>query len=155
MWVLRSGVHCKACPPPISSPSTRWRRLRTWEEQEGWLTAALPRPKKGALRRRRQEGQGYEVEVGGQGVPLGNFLESASAADVNLIERTLARVSAPRRGRPKQKPDRLTDDKAADALRKRLRAWSIDLICPLVMKPPLAFTDYPSGAWVRWRSGTY
>ena len=74
------------------------------------------------------------VVADGQGVPLGNLLESASAAEVNLIERTLARVSVRRRGRgrPRQKPARLIYDKAADAdaLRKRLRARGIDLICP-------------------------
>ena len=65
---------------------------------------------------------------------MGNLLESASAAAVNLLERTLSRVSVPRRGRgrPRQKPARLIYDKAADsaALRKRLRARGIDVICP-------------------------
>ena len=74
------------------------------------------------------------VVADGQGVPLGNLLESASPAEVNLIERTLTRVSVPRRGRgrPKQKPERLICDKAADAdaLRKRLRARGLELICP-------------------------
>jgi len=74
------------------------------------------------------------VVADGQGVPLGNLLESASIAQVNLIERTLARVSVPRRGRgrPRQKPERLMYDKAADAdaLRQRLRARGIELICP-------------------------
>ncbi len=63
---------------------------------------------------------------------MGTLLESASPAEVTLSERTLARVSAPRwgRGRPRQKPDRLIDDKAAaaDALRKRLRARGIDVV---------------------------
>ena len=65
----------------------------------------------------------------GQSVALGTLLVSASPVEVTLIERTLARVSAPCRGRPRQKPDRLIDDKAAedaDALRKRLRAWGSD-----------------------------
>ena len=74
------------------------------------------------------------VVADGQGVPLGNLLESASVAEVNLIERTLARVSVRRRGRgrPRQKPERLIYDKAADAdaLRRRLRSRGIDLICP-------------------------
>ena len=53
---------------------------------------------------------------------------------MTLIERALTQVSVPRRGRgrPRQKPARLIDDKAtdADALRQRLRSRGIDLICP-------------------------
>jgi transposase len=74
------------------------------------------------------------VVVDGQGVPLGNLLDSASPAEVKLIEPTLATIAVPRsgRGRPKQKPKRLIYDKAADAdaLRKRLKSRGIDLICP-------------------------
>jgi transposase len=74
------------------------------------------------------------VVVEGQGVPLGNLLDSASPAEVKLIEPTLATISVPRsgRGRPKQKPKRRIYDKAADAddLRKRLKSRGIDLLCP-------------------------
>ena len=74
------------------------------------------------------------VVADGKGVPLGNLLESASPAEVTLIERALAQVSVPRRGRgrPRQKPVRLIYDKAADAdaLRKRLGARGIELVCP-------------------------
>lgn len=41
---------------------------------------------------------------------MGSLPESASPAEVNLVERPLARVSAPRRGQ------RLIHDKPADAL---------------------------------------
>lgn len=61
-------------------------------------------------------------------------MDSAAPAEVKLIEQTLATIAVPRagRGRPKQKPQRLIYDKAADAddLRKRLQARGIDLICP-------------------------
>ena len=73
------------------------------------------------------------VVVDGQGIPLGKHLDSASANEVTLIEKTLSCVSVPRkRGRPRQKPQRLIYDRAADAdgLRKRLRKRGIDLIAP-------------------------
>jgi transposase len=39
LWVLRSGARWKDLPSSYPSPSTCWRRQRTWEEQEVWLTA--------------------------------------------------------------------------------------------------------------------
>jgi transposase len=74
------------------------------------------------------------VVVDGQGVPLGNLLESASPTEVKLVEPTLATIAVPRggRGRPRKRPERLIYDKACDAdpLRKRLARRGIDLICP-------------------------
>jgi transposase len=74
------------------------------------------------------------VVVDGQGIPLGNHLDSASPAEVTLVERTLQQVSVPRagRGRPKRKPKRLIADRAydSDPLRRRLQQRGIELICP-------------------------
>ena len=74
------------------------------------------------------------VVVDGQGIPLGNYLESASPSEVTLIEPTLERVGVPRpgRGRPRKNPQRLIYDKAADSdpLRARLARKGIELICP-------------------------
>ena len=75
------------------------------------------------------------VVVDGQGVPLGKHLCSASPNEVTLIEPTLATVAVPRPGgigRPRNKPQRLIYDKAADSdpLRNRLKKRGIDLICP-------------------------
>ena len=74
------------------------------------------------------------VVVDGQGVPLGNHLDSASPAEVKLVERTLAQVRVPRvgRGRPRSKPKRLIADRAydSDPLRRRLQQRGIQLICP-------------------------
>jgi len=74
------------------------------------------------------------VVVDGQGVPLGNYLDSASPAEVTLVERTLAQVQVPRsgRGRPKSKPERLIADRAydSDPLRRRLKQRGIQLVCP-------------------------
>jgi transposase len=74
------------------------------------------------------------VVVDGQGIPLGSRLESASPAEVTLIEATLAQVKVPRkgRGRPRSRPERVIADKAYDSapLRKRLKRRGIELICP-------------------------
>jgi transposase len=37
IWVLRSGARWKDLPAKYPSPSTCWRRLRDWEEQDVWL----------------------------------------------------------------------------------------------------------------------
>jgi len=74
------------------------------------------------------------VVVDGQGIPLGNHLDSASPAEVTLIEKTLSNVSVPRkgRGRPRKNPVRVVYDKAADSdpLRERLLKRKIELIAP-------------------------
>ena len=74
------------------------------------------------------------VVADGQGVPLGIELASASPHEVTLIEPLLKRVQVPRpgRGRPKQNPERLIYDRAADSdpLRARLKRRGIELICP-------------------------
>ena len=38
LWMLRSGARWQHLPEEFPSPSTCWRRLRDWEEQEVWLT---------------------------------------------------------------------------------------------------------------------
>jgi transposase len=84
------------------------------------------------------------VVVDGQGVPLGNLLESASPAEVKLLEPTLDTIAVPRNGpgRPRKRPARVIYDKACDSdpLRKRLARRGIDLICPHRqnrVRPPL------------------
>ncbi len=74
------------------------------------------------------------VVVDGQGVPLGVHLDSASPAEVKLLEPTLATIAVPRAGpgRPRQKPERIIADKAydSDPLRLRLAKRHIELIVP-------------------------
>lgn len=74
------------------------------------------------------------VVVDGQGVPLGVHLDSASPAEVTLLEPTLATIAVPRAGpgRPRQKPERIIADKAydSDPLRARLARRQIELIVP-------------------------
>ena len=74
------------------------------------------------------------VVASGEGIPLGHHLDSASPAEVKLIEKTLDSICVPckGRGRPRKRITRLIYDKAADsdALRQRLKKRGIDLICP-------------------------
>ncbi len=84
------------------------------------------------------------VVVDGQGVPLGNLLDSASPAEVPLLEPTLETIAVPRNGpgRPRKRPERVIYDQACDSdpRRKRLARRGIELICPHRknrVKPPL------------------
>lgn len=65
---------------------------------------------------------------------MGVHLDSASPAEVNLLEPTLATIAVPRAGpgRPRQKPERVIADKAydSDPLRERLAYRGIELIVP-------------------------
>lgn len=70
----------------------------------------------------------------GKGTPLGLHVDSASPAEVTLLEATLADVRVPRGGpgHPRTKPERLIADRAYDsaALREELAARDIQLIVP-------------------------
>ena len=39
LWILRTGARWKDLPKQYPSPSTCWRRLREWEDQDVWLKA--------------------------------------------------------------------------------------------------------------------
>jgi transposase len=39
LWILRTGATWSDLPKEFPSPSTCWRRLREWEEQDVWLDA--------------------------------------------------------------------------------------------------------------------
>jgi len=89
----------------------------------------------GVGKTKRGKGTKWMVVVDGRGLPLGNYLHSASPAEVKLAETTLAAIRVRRchqAGRPRQKPLRVIADKAydSDPLRKRLRRRGIELICP-------------------------
>ena len=89
LWVLRSGARWKDLPDRYPSPSTCWRRLRAWEDQDVWLKAwrallksldergqldwaetfadgSFAPAKKGGLCRKNQTWKGYEVDGGGR-----------------------------------------------------------------------------------------
>ena len=38
LWIARNGARWKDLPAEYPSPTTCWRRLRDWEEQDVWLT---------------------------------------------------------------------------------------------------------------------
>jgi hypothetical protein len=91
-------------------------------EKRGW----------GVGKTKRGKGAKWVVVVDGRGVPLGEYLHSASPAEVRLAETTLATIRVGRRHHPRQKPVRVIADKAydSDPLQKRLRQRGIELICP-------------------------
>lgn len=37
LWVLKTGARWRDLPETFPSPTTCWRRLKDWEEQEVWL----------------------------------------------------------------------------------------------------------------------
>src|SRR6516165_2735661 len=102
-----------------------------------WTAVLLRQKKRGAGVGKTKQGKGtkWMVVVDGRGVPLGNYLHSASPAEVRLAETTLAAIRVGRTHhawRPRQKPMRVIADKAydSDPLRERLRQRGIELICP-------------------------
>jgi hypothetical protein len=79
----------------------------------------------------RGKGTKRMVLVAGGGFPLGVRLENVPPGEVTLAEATPTEVKAPRpKGRPRQKPKRVIDDRAyvSDPLRERLAVRGIDLI---------------------------
>jgi transposase len=101
----------------------------------GWEFCSREKRGCGVGKTKRGKGTKWMVVVDGKGVPLGEYLHSASPAEVRLAETTLAAIRVGRRhhpGRPRQKPVRVIADKAydSDPLRKRLRQRGIELICP-------------------------
>ena len=70
----------------------------------------------------------------GQGLPLGNYLGSATPAKVTLIDKTIDQIAVPQkgRGRPRKNPQRIIADKGydSDPLKDCLRRRGIELICP-------------------------
>jgi len=89
----------------------------------------------GVGKTKRGKGTKWMVVVDGRGIPLGEYLHSASPAEVRLAETTLATIRVGRchrAGRPRQKPMRVIADKAydSDPLRERLARRGIELIAP-------------------------
>jgi transposase len=74
------------------------------------------------------------VVVDGQGIPLGSHIDSATPAEVTLVDKALdnIRVHNGRKGRPKTRPKRLVGDKGydSDPLRESLGKRGIRLISP-------------------------
>ncbi|MEW6050882.1 MAG: IS5 family transposase [Candidatus Zixiibacteriota bacterium] len=100
----------------------------------GWQFCSRQKGGEKVGKTKRGKGTKWMVVVDGQGLPLGNYLDSASPAEVTLLEKTIATIAVPRpgRGRPRQTPRRIIADKGydSDPLRKRLKDRGIELICP-------------------------
>jgi transposase len=136
-------------PRKYGSPTTCWRRLKRWEEDGTWeriwrsLLALLDefgklewakafldggfvpakKGERGVGKTKRGKGTKVMLVADGNGLPIGFYLASANHHEVRLAVPALqtVRVTRPKRGRPKQRPDELVADKAYD--RKRLRRW--------------------------------
>jgi transposase len=75
---------------------------------------------------KRGKGTKWMVLVDGAGTPLGAYLDTASPAEVRLLEATLDTVAVGRPGRPgrpRKRPDRLIADRAYDS--NAARAWLV------------------------------
>jgi transposase len=89
----------------------------------------------GVGKTKRGKGTKWMVVADGKGVPLGDYLHSASPAEVKLVAKTLSSIRVRRRhraGRPRQKPMRMIMDRGydSDGLRKDLRRRGIEPIIP-------------------------
>jgi transposase len=111
--------------------------LRRWVVRTG--------EKRGLLVGKTKRGKGTKlmVLVDGQGTPLGAHLDSASPAEVKLLETTLATVRVARAhhpGRRRNRPDRLILDRGYDSnkLRRRLAGRGIEPIIPATSNHPNA-----------------
>src|ERR687896_189811 len=69
LWILWTGAQWSELPRQYGSPSTCWRRLKSWEETgvllKLWRASLSPR-KKGAQSWHHQAGQGHEVDGSGR-----------------------------------------------------------------------------------------
>jgi transposase len=161
VWVLRTGAQWSQMPRKYPHYSTCWRRLREWQGVgffdsiwkdvlvnlnghnmidwgEAFADGSFASAKKGGEKvgkTKRGKGTKLMMITDGTGIPLSLTLESASPAEVTLIESTLSKISIGaknRRGRPRKRPQRLIADKAYDSnrLRKNLKSKGIVPIFP-------------------------
>jgi transposase len=141
--------------------STCWRRLKEWEIagifvkmwrtflsimnaedriiwSEAFADGTFAAAKKGGRKvGKTRKGKGTKIMMltDGEGTPLAVHLDSASRAEVNLIEQTLEKISVKKAaapGAPRRKPDRLVADKAYDSngFRARVAKRGIKPIIP-------------------------
>lgn len=96
----------------------------------------LPGKKRGAGVGKTERGKGSKclVLVDGQGIPLGIHTDSASPAEIKLLDKALGEIRVPKQGagRPRTRPRRVIGDKAydSDPARKRLKKRGITLLVP-------------------------
>jgi len=115
--VLKTGARWRDLPDRYSNPPTCWRGLREWYEadvlKEMWqaflseldhkgmldwdevfVDASFFPSKKERRSRESQVGKGVEVHgiVDGKGVPLGSHTNSASPAEITLLDKVIGEV---------------------------------------------------------------
>lgn len=164
LYVLRSGCRWQNLPRRYGAPTTVWRRLKTWQEDGTWLRlwrtvlgrldargrldwryafldgsfASAKKEGEAVGLTRKGKGTKWMLVVDGQGIPRGLHLASAQKAEVTLAERSLDAVRVPRRrGRPKQRPERLVADRGYDSasFRQLLRRRGITVCIPPKRRP--------------------
>jgi len=81
---------------------------------------------------KRGKGTKWMVVADGGGTPIGVYLDSASPAEVRLLESTLRTIAVPTGGRPRRYPERLIADRGYDsnAARKWLKSKGVQPIIP-------------------------
>lgn len=104
LWILRTGARWQDLPDKYPSPSTCWRRLQMWEDEDIWLDiwrkflATLDREKRldwseafadGSFASAKKGGLGLEKPSGGKA--QSGWLRSGSTAKVFLWESTWTR----------------------------------------------------------------
>lgn len=109
----------------VSSTGTRY----------SWMRASL-RQKKGSGSREDQAEKGSKCLVldDSPGIPLGIHIDSASTAEIKLLDNELGEIPVPKQpaGRPRTRPRRMIGDKAydCDPARKRLKRRGINDLVP-------------------------
>ena len=99
-----------------------------------WVVRPGEKGGDGVGKTKKGKGTKWMVVVDGQGIPLASHLDSASPAEVKLLERTLDNidvVGAEDADSPPH-PERLILDRGydSDPLRRRLADRGIEMICP-------------------------
>jgi transposase len=164
LYILITGCRWQDLPREYGAPTTVWRRLKRWgeagiweriwraalaalgqQDQLDWSMAFLdgsfvPAKKGGDKVGLTKKGKGtkWMLVVDGNGLPLGFHLDSANRAEVQLAEQTLDTIRvARRRGRPKQRPQKLIADRGYDssAFRRALRRRGIRMCIPAKRRP--------------------
>src|SRR5918997_1872227 len=150
LWILWTGAQWSELPRQYGSPSTCWRRLKSWEEtgvllklwraflaqlndrqklrwDECFVDGSFVPAKKGGPKLAPPSGararSGWFWSMA-RGPPLGAYLDAASPAEVTLLEQTLDTVAVGRPGtpgRPRKRPERLIADRGYDSNPLRAR----------------------------------
>ena len=100
--------------------------LRRWVVRPGEKGGA------GVGKTKKGKGTKWMVVVDGEGLPLACHLDSASKAEVKLLEPTLDEIDVTPDGEAPSQPERLILDRGydSDPLRGRLAGRGIEMICP-------------------------